>query len=74
MGIGLSFDERNIVIGTGSKTTTEVLMLPVDTPEGSFRAFIPRETDVEYDVSFACFEGAGSMARIFRSPWCTTTR
>ena len=34
-------------------------MLPVDTPEGSFRAFIPRETDVEYDVSFACFEGAG---------------
>ena len=58
-GIGLSFDERNIVIGTGSKTTTEVLMLPVDTPEGSFRAFIPRETDVEYDVSFACFEGAG---------------
>ena len=37
-GIGLSFDERNIVIGTGSKTTTEVLMLPVDTPEGSFRA------------------------------------
>lgn len=74
VGIGLSFDERNIVIGTGSKTTTEVLMLPVDTPEGSFRAFIPRETDVEYDVSFACFEGAGSMARIFRSPWCTTTR
>ena len=59
VGIGLSFDERNIVIGTGSKTTTEVLMLPVDTPEGSFRAFIPRETDVEYDVSFACFEGAG---------------
>ena len=59
VGIGLSFDERNIVIGTGSKTTSELLMLPVDTPEGSFRAFIPRETDVEYDVSFACFEGAG---------------
>ncbi|WP_137658005.1 S9 family peptidase [Bifidobacterium moukalabense] len=59
VGIGLSFDERNIVIGTGSKTTTEVLLLPTDTPEGEFRAFIPRETDVEYDVSFACFEGAG---------------
>ncbi|QOL35337.1 S9 family peptidase [Bifidobacterium lemurum] len=58
-GVGISFDERNVVIGTGSKTTTEVLMLPVDTPEGEFRAFIPRETDVEYDVSFACFEGAG---------------
>ena len=59
LGVGLSFDERNIVIGTGSKTTTEVLMLPADTPEGEFRAFIPREPDVEYDVSFARFEGAG---------------
>ncbi|NEG55166.1 S9 family peptidase [Bifidobacterium platyrrhinorum] len=59
VGVGLSFDERNIVLGTGSKTTTEVLMLPVDDPEGEFRAFIPRKTDVEYDVSFACFEGAG---------------
>lgn len=59
VGVGLSFDERNIVIGTGSKTTTEVLMMPVETPQGEFRAFIPREKDVEYDVSFACFEGAG---------------
>ena len=59
LGVGLSFDERNIVIGTGSKTTTEVLMLPADTPEGEFRAFIPREPDVEYDVSFARFEDAG---------------
>lgn len=25
VGVGISFDERNIVIGTGSKTTTEVL-------------------------------------------------
>ena len=58
-GVGMSFDERSIVIGTGSKTTTEVLMLPVDTPEGEFKAFIPREDGVEYDVSFACFEGAG---------------
>ena len=58
-GVGMSFDERSIVIGTGSKTTTEVLMLPVDTPESEFKAFIPREDGVEYDVSFACFEGAG---------------
>ena len=47
------------MIGTGSKTTTEVLMLPVDTQKARIPAFIPRETDVEYDVSFACFEGAG---------------
>ncbi len=31
VGVGISFDERNIVIGAGSKTTTEVLMLPVAT-------------------------------------------
>ena len=34
-------------------------MLPAETPEGEFRAFIPREPDVEYDVSFARFEDAG---------------
>ena len=61
LGVGLSFDERNVVIGTGSKTTTEVLMLPVDTPEGQFQPFIARSPDVEYDVSFACFEGAGNQ-------------
>lgn len=59
VGVGISFDERNIVIGTGSKTTTEVLMLPVAAPEGEFQAFIPRQNDIEYDVSFACFENAG---------------
>lgn len=61
VGIGLSFDERSLVLGTGSKTTTEVLMLPVTDPEGEFKAFIPRKTDVEYDVSFACFENAGEQ-------------
>ncbi|WEV64349.1 S9 family peptidase [Bifidobacterium sp. ESL0732] len=59
IGVGLSFDERNIVIGCSSKTTSEVLMLSVDNPEGEFRAFIPRKEGVEYDVSFARFEGAG---------------
>ncbi|MBT1161557.1 MULTISPECIES: S9 family peptidase [Bifidobacterium] len=59
VGVGMSFDERNIVIGTGSKTSTEVWMLPMDTPEGEFSVFIPRQADIEYDVSFACFEGAG---------------
>ena len=47
------------MIGTGSKTTTEVLMLPTATPEGEFQAFIPRQEGVEYDVSFAVFEHAG---------------
>lgn len=58
-GIGVSFDERHLVIGTGSKTTSEVLMLPLTDPEGEFTPFIPRKEGVEYDVSFATFEGAG---------------
>ncbi|MDF7663402.1 S9 family peptidase [Bifidobacterium sp. ESL0763] len=56
--VGMSFDERHIVIGSFSKTTSEVLMLPAATPDGEFRAFIPRREGVEYDVSFARFEGA----------------
>ncbi|WEV73241.1 prolyl oligopeptidase family serine peptidase [Bifidobacterium sp. ESL0790] len=59
VGVGMSFDERHIVIGSSSKTTSEVLMLPVETPDGEFRAFIPRQEGIEYDVSFARFEGAG---------------
>ncbi|MCI1219611.1 MAG: S9 family peptidase [Bifidobacterium sp.] len=59
VGVGLSFDERRIVISTSSKTSGEVWTLPVATPEGEFRVFIARQDDVEYDVSFACFEGAG---------------
>ena len=30
-------------------------MLPVATPEGEFQAFIPRQNDIEYDVSFSLF-------------------
>ncbi|MFT8356393.1 MAG: S9 family peptidase [Bifidobacterium aquikefiri] len=58
VGVGLSFDERHIIIGTSSKTTSEVLMLPIDTPEGDFVPFIPRHEGIEYDVSFSCFEKA----------------
>jgi oligopeptidase B len=58
-GVGLSFDEKNFVISTSSKTTSEVLLLPVSHPEGSFEPVIPRVDGVEYDVSFARFEGAG---------------
>ncbi|MFT9392140.1 S9 family peptidase [Bifidobacterium sp.] len=59
VGVGLSFDERHVVIGTSSKTTSEVLLLPVQTPEGDFVPFIPRREGIEYDVGFSCFEGAG---------------
>lgn len=56
VGVGMSFDETRIVIETDSKTTTEVLLLPVADPTGEFVPFIPRKQDVEYDVSFASFE------------------
>lgn len=59
VGVGISFDDSLIVIGTGSKTTSEVRMLPVSNPEGEFETFIERKEGVEYDVSFAQFEGAG---------------
>ena len=60
VGVGMSFDEHSIVICSASKTSSEVWMLPTATPEGEFSVFIARKDDVEYDVSFACFEGAGA--------------
>lgn len=60
-GVGMSFDDRHIVIGTGSKTTSEVLMLPVDDPEGEFTPVIPRREGIEYDVSFGVFEHVGEQ-------------
>ncbi len=60
-GVGMSFDDRHIVIGTGSKTTSEVLMLPVSDPEGEFTPVIPRQEGIEYDVSFGVFEHAGEQ-------------
>ena len=60
VGVGMSFDEHSIVICSASKTSSEVWMLPTVTPEGEFSVFIARKDNVEYDVSFACFEGAGA--------------
>ncbi|MFR0558710.1 S9 family peptidase [Pseudoscardovia radai] len=59
VGVGMSFDETRLVIEADSKTTTEVLLLPASDPTGEFKPFIPRTEGVEYDVSFASFEGAG---------------
>lgn len=54
-----SFDERSVIINSSSKTTSRVLMLPLSTPEGDFRMVLKPIENVEYDVSFACFENAG---------------
>lgn len=70
VGCGLSFDESIMIIESESKTTTEVLHLPVadieklllpeDDPEAKrFVPFIERQENVEYDVTFARFEAMG---------------
>ncbi|OTA26258.1 S9 family peptidase [Alloscardovia macacae] len=71
MGAGLSFDESMIIIESSSKTTSEVLHLPVADIPGllvedadsadarRFTPFIARKEGVEYDVTFARFEGCG---------------
>ncbi|OZG50628.1 peptidase S9 [Bombiscardovia coagulans] len=53
VGVGLSFDESMVVIGTSSKTTSEILTLSLSNPQGVFQTFIERQEGVEYDVSFA---------------------
>ena len=59
VGLGLSFDETRMVISTASKTSCELLLLPVSDPEGPFRVFIARQADVEYDAGFSRLEHAG---------------
>ncbi|QKE84474.1 S9 family peptidase [Arthrobacter sp. NEB 688] len=50
MGVSSSRDERWLLLGLGSKTTSEVWMLPSDDPEGEWRVVAPRRDGVEYDV------------------------
>ncbi len=50
MGLDLSRDKAHLVIGVGSKNTTEFRLLPADQPLGEFRVVAAREEGVEYDV------------------------
>ncbi len=50
MGISSSRDERWLVLGLGSKTTSEVHLLAADDPEGEWRVVAPRRDGIEYDV------------------------
>jgi oligopeptidase B len=50
MGVSGSRDERWLLLGLGSKTTSEVWMLPSDEPEGEWRVVAPRRDGIEYDV------------------------
>jgi oligopeptidase B len=53
MGLGSSRDDRWVMIGLGSKTTSEVWLLDAADPTGEFRVVAPRREGVEYDVEAA---------------------
>ena len=50
LGVGSTKDECFIVLGLGSKVTSEVWVLDADDPIGAFRVVEPRCQDVEYSV------------------------
>jgi oligopeptidase B len=50
VGVDTSRDDRWIVIGLGSKLTSEYHLLATDDPEGTPRVVAPRREGVEYDV------------------------
>jgi len=50
VGIGTTKDERFLVLGLGSKVTSESWVLEAEDPTGEFRVIAPREQDVEYDI------------------------
>lgn len=50
VGVGASRDARWLMLGLGSRTTSEVWLLPADDPEGDWRCVAPRRDGVEYDV------------------------
>lgn len=50
VGVGSSRDEQWIVLGAGSKLTSEYRLLPTSDPEGEPRLVAPRRQGVEYDV------------------------
>jgi oligopeptidase B len=50
VGVDTSRDDRWIVIGLGSKLTSEYHLLATDDPEGTPRVVAPRREGVEYDI------------------------
>ncbi|WP_152362841.1 S9 family peptidase [Microlunatus speluncae] len=53
VGVESSRDDRWILIGVGSKLTTEYLILDATTPEATPRSLAPRRQGVEYNVEVA---------------------
>src|SRR3954453_14899041 len=56
-GIGRSRSDRFLMIGSGSKLTTEYALLDADSPLGEFRVVAPRREGVDYSVEHARIAG-----------------
>ncbi|HEX4903810.1 MAG TPA: S9 family peptidase [Acidimicrobiales bacterium] len=50
LGIGITKDERFLVMEMGSKVTSEAWILESSNPTGDFRVVQPREQEVEYSI------------------------
>ncbi len=55
--VGRTRSDRFLVIGVGSKTTTEYRVLDASAPTGEFRVVAPRRQGVEYGVEHAVIAG-----------------
>ncbi|GAA2403360.1 S9 family peptidase [Nonomuraea africana] len=53
IGIGLTRSEKYLVLGAGSKITSEVRILDANNPTGEFQVVRPRVTGVEYGIEHA---------------------
>ncbi|MFW0789175.1 S9 family peptidase [Gordonia sp. CPCC 205333] len=58
VGMGLTRSRQYLVIGVGSKITSEAYVLAADNPTGEFVSVAPRVEGVEYDVEHAVIGGS----------------
>ncbi len=57
VSVGRTRSDRFLVIGAGSKVTSEYRLLPADDPTGEFRVVAPRRQGVEYGIEHAVVAG-----------------
>ena len=61
VSVGRTRSDRFLMIGCGSKTTTEYHLLAADDPTGEFRVVAPRRHGVEYGVEHAVLDGQDAL-------------
>ncbi|MGV9709150.1 S9 family peptidase [Gordonia sp. NPDC003424] len=57
VGMGSTRSDKYLMIGVGSKITSECYVLPADDPTGEFRSIAPRVEGVEYNVEHTVIGG-----------------